>query len=334
VDRAQSHLAAGEQARTDEATGGGLAVAALAFGCAGIIPVLGLVCGAVGLVLGVLALARRRARRGLAVWAVVLSVLVPLAGHTAAAAVAAWWLSRSAAGPRPTMRPGRAGPQALAQSADPDDRLEAVKRIQADDAPAAQKLLERLCRDGDAGVARAAVRAVARPRSERSRDLLRKIAADAEALAEARAEAAAELGRFPQGDPAFLGRLLAADPEPVVRAGAARGLSLLRDPNAMPVLVAGLEDPDHRVRLWSVTAIHNMIIRRFPYDAALPPATQQRQIERIKAYLRSCGVLPDPVSDEPGTRPDRPIRGPEAGGATCGAATPGAAGTRRPGPDT
>ena len=65
----------------------------------------------------------------------------------------------------------------------------------------------------------------------------------------------------------------------------------MRNPKAIPELVAALEDPDERVRIWAITAIHKMIARRFPYDAKLPPERQRHEIDRIKDYLRRCGAL-------------------------------------------
>ena len=51
-------------------------------------------------------------------------------------------------------------------------------------------------------------------------------------------------------------------------------------------LVAALEDPDARVRLWAVTAISRTTALRFDYDARVTPEKQRDNIRIIKETLR------------------------------------------------
>ncbi|MCD6303856.1 MAG: HEAT repeat domain-containing protein [Planctomycetes bacterium] len=176
----------------------------------------------------------------------------------------------------------------LAASADARDRLRAIDRLKGQSA--ARKTLELLSRDPDKWVAVKAVRALADQAGERTRRCLVRILQDKRIDPRARGEAATMLGRDKLADDDILARALAA-PEPQVRAGAAKGLAERRDPNTIPQLVAALEDPSTEVRRWAITAIHKMIARRFPYDARKSPASQREVIERIKAYLKRCGVL-------------------------------------------
>jgi len=179
----------------------------------------------------------------------------------------------------------------LADSADPEDRIRAAAQLASKDSPAARKALRRLSRDSNRYVAIRAVWTIGERRTRASRDLLGEIARDRGAHSAARHEAAAALGKFKDADPGILTELLTVEADAEVRAGAAKGLLRMRNPKTLPELVRALEDPDRRVRLWAITAIHKMIARRFPYDAKLPPDKQRHEIERIKAYLRKAGVL-------------------------------------------
>lgn len=175
--------------------------------------------------------------------------------------------------------------QGLAGSADAADRIKAAERLDGKDGEAAQRLLRGLANDRDQTVARRAVRSIT------SRRLLEDIARDTKLGGAARGEAAAALGKFADTDPTILTGLLTADPNAQARAGAAMGLARLRNVKTLPSLSQALEDGDPEVRLWAVTAIHKMILRRFPYDAKLPPAQQREVIQRIRDYLRTCGML-------------------------------------------
>jgi len=179
----------------------------------------------------------------------------------------------------------------LIRSEDPNQRGAAAARLGASADAEATRTLRELARDKNAWVAIKAVRALGRQKTEDRRDALGSMVND-KALGEpARAEAAATLGSFEQANPVVLTETMAKDPSPRVRAGAAKGLVRLRKPETLPELVKALSDPDTRVRAYAITAIHHMIARRYNFDPRAPVQTQQREIERIKAYLRKCGVL-------------------------------------------
>jgi HEAT repeat protein len=186
---------------------------------------------------------------------------------------------------------GVAGARKLAKSADPQERHKAVERLRGRSSDAARQTLRLLSRDPDRWVAVRAIRALGENHSEANRRALVAMVTDRDLSARARGEAAATLGSFKDADPTVLAQALTSDPNAEARAGAAKGLLRMRNPKAIPELVQALEDRDPRVRIWAITAIHKMIARRFPYNAKLPPARQRQEIERIKAYLRRCGVL-------------------------------------------
>ena len=198
----------------------------------------------------------------------------------AVVAWAAWYTSRPS---------GSAGD--LARSSDPKKRSAAVDRLASSADDPATAMLRDLARDKDEWVAVKAVRTLGRHRTPERRDLLSRMVKDSSLSARARGEAAATLGGFQDADPTVLTSTLATDPNPKARAGAARGLVRLRKPQTLPQLVQALSDPDPRVRAYANAAIHNMIVRRFPFDPKQPPETQRQAIARITAYLKQCGML-------------------------------------------
>ena len=204
------------------------------------------------------------------------------AAIVAAAGTGAWYLDS---------RAGDIG--RLADSARAQDRLEAVKRLESKGGAEALRALRRLSGDPDRQVALKAVWAMGRRAGEDARDALAEIAGDPRFAGEVRGEAAAEYGRQGRADAQLLAGMLLHDDDPEARAGAAKGLSFLADPNTAAALVAGLSDPDRRVRLWAITGIHKLITPRFPYQAELEPDRQKRQIEAIKDYLRARGLSID-----------------------------------------
>lgn len=180
----------------------------------------------------------------------------------------------------------------LAASSDRDDRLEAIRRISESDSSSSTDRLRRMAAHSDPATARMAVRSLGYHLSELNLDALRDILDDEKLSEAARSEAASTLGKFKEADPVVLTRTLSNNKEkPEVRAGAAKGLARLEMPKTIPQLSAALEDPSPEVRLWAITAIHRMIVRRFPYDPSKPPQQQKAVIERIRTYLRQCGVL-------------------------------------------
>lgn len=179
---------------------------------------------------------------------------------------------------------------ALADSAKRDDRLKAADKLAKKSSTAARRALAKLAKDRDKWVAIRAIRSLGSRRDGGTQEVLGEIVRDKKIRGRLRGEAAAELGVFQDSAPILVDALV-TEKDPEVRAGAAKGLSRMRDPKTIPQLVRALEDRDHRVRLWAITAIHKMIARRFGYNARMSPESQRKEIERIKAYLRKCGAL-------------------------------------------
>lgn len=188
---------------------------------------------------------------------------------------------------------GALGPSAgnLARSDRPEDRQAAIAALATAGSADASETLAALAADKDPATATLAVRALGERQTDRNHDALKRIITDKSLPPAVRSEAAYTIGSFTKADPAVLTNALAAEQEPEVRAGAAKGLAKLEMPSTIPQLSAALEDPAPEVRRWAITAIHRMIVRRFPYDAAKPPEAQQDVIKRIRDYLRQCKVL-------------------------------------------
>lgn len=179
--------------------------------------------------------------------------------------------------------PGGADPN----SPDPRVRLQAIAKLSGQTDDKSVNTLVTLTRDPKPHVAIAAVKAIgAAPKS--SHVPLQKILTQTSNSSPVRAEAVAALGKCPKANVKIevLTKILTSDPDPEVRAGAARGLSRRRDKVAIKELVDALEDPDARVRLWAITAIGRTTALRFDYDASLEPEKQQKQIRSIKDTLR------------------------------------------------
>ena len=180
---------------------------------------------------------------------------------------------------------------ALARSADPNERRAAIELLRKRGDSGASDMLSKLANDSDPWTARYAVRALGDHQTGTNQKLLTRMVTDNGLSKAARSEAAATLGKFKDADPEVLTRALAPDQDAEVRAGAAKGLARLEMPKTIPQLSAALEDPSPEVRLWAITAIHRMIVRTYPYDARKPPETQKEVIDRIREYLKKCGVL-------------------------------------------
>ena len=172
-------------------------------------------------------------------------------------------------------------------SPDPAMRMQAITRLSGRTDTESVTTLIRLTGDPKPHVAIAAVKAIGdAPKS--SHVPLQKILARPDTSPPVRAEVAAALGNCPKANVKItvLTEILAQDADPQVRAGAARGLARRRDKAALKELVAALEDPDARVRLWAVTAIGRTTALRFVYDARVPPEQQRDKIRIIKETLR------------------------------------------------
>ena len=180
--------------------------------------------------------------------------------------------------------------ESAASSDEAARRIAAARELADRDSDAARNLLLRMIDDSNPAVASQAVESLGIHRDPARREVVAQVLAERHRPVQVRAMAAATYGRFDHADPAPLIDVLGSGDDPLVRAGAARGLTRLRDPRSLPALVRTLEDGDQRVRLWAISAIHNMTTRRFPYDAAIAPAQQREVIQRIKDYMRSGGI--------------------------------------------
>ncbi|MBT3199595.1 MAG: HEAT repeat domain-containing protein [Phycisphaerales bacterium] len=171
-------------------------------------------------------------------------------------------------------------------SPDPEKRLQAIAKLEGRTDTEAVQTLVRLSRDRKPRVSVAAIKMIASS-PESSHAPLQEILAEPDISPPARAEAAAALGKCPKQNVPItvLTQVLTGNADAQVRAGAARGLSRRKDPAALKELVAALEDPDARVRLWAVTAIGRTTALRFDYDARVPPEQQRDKIRTIKATL-------------------------------------------------
>ena len=171
-------------------------------------------------------------------------------------------------------------------SSDPDQRLAAARALEGKTDEASVAVLRRLSNDRETRVVLAAVSSIKRGRTaERNRKALVTILAESDSPV-ARSAAATALGHCPEVDVNVLTAVLSNRREdPIVRAGAAKGLAGRRDGKSIPRLVDALEDPDPRVRLWAITAIGRMTALRFDYDAARPPAEQREKIRHIRETL-------------------------------------------------
>jgi plasmid stability protein len=179
----------------------------------------------------------------------------------------------------------------LARSDKPEDRQAAIEALAKSRSSTATEALSALAADKNPVTAMMAVRALAEQQTPENQTVLKRIITDKQLKPAIRSEAAYNIGKFKDADPAVLTQTLASDENPDVRAGAAKGLARLEMPSTIPQLSAALEDPSPEVRRWAITAIHRMIVRRFPYDADKPPETQQDTIKRIRDYLKQCKVL-------------------------------------------
>ena len=171
-------------------------------------------------------------------------------------------------------------------SSDPDERLAAARDLAGRTDEGSVATLRRLSDDRQERVAIAAVGSLAKGRTAaRNRKVLVAILDESDSRA-ARSAAASAIGDCPEVDLKLLTRVLHnVREDPVVRAGAARGIGRRRDPAGLPQLLNALEDDDPRVRLWAITAIGRITALRFRYDAARPPSEQVEEIRRIRTTL-------------------------------------------------
>ncbi len=183
----------------------------------------------------------------------------------------------------------------LAESSDPEDRLEAAVQI-ADGAAAADSLLSQLSADENEAVAIQAINVLGRRKSEKSRLTLTQLI-DRSKQPKVRGAAAAALGHHEKADPQILVRLLDKNKtDRTTRAGAAKGLARLAmhgRKETAPVLLRALSHEDAEVRAWAIQGIYNLSKQKFPgYDASKPGHEQAIVINFIQRKLREGGLLP------------------------------------------
>ncbi len=176
-------------------------------------------------------------------------------------------------------------------SSDPTQRMAAASSLgEREDQDAVETLII-LATDRNDQVAVRAVRSLGRQKTQLSREALENLLGSAE-KARVRGAAAAELGRYEDLDPSVLTNVLSdTQAEPEIRAGAAKGLSRLKDRDAVPQLFRALSDPDPKVRLWASTALGKITGRRYMYYADKPPSQQREVIEAIERSLKRLGYL-------------------------------------------
>jgi HEAT repeat protein len=76
-----------------------------------------------------------------------------------------------------------------------------------------------------------------------------------------------------------------ADPDPLVRYEAAAARLELSDPGGFPILVAGLEDPDARLRAKCADVLSEKTGQRLGFEPAGPPDERAAAIRRWRAWL-------------------------------------------------
>lgn len=176
-------------------------------------------------------------------------------------------------------------------SSDPEQRMTAASSLGERKDQDAVKTLILLADDRNDQVAVRAVRSLGRQKTEPSREALQNLLDSAD-KARIRGAAAAELGQYEDLDPHVLTDVLSnPQAEPETRAGAAKGLSRLKNRDAVPELFQALSDPDPKVRLWASTALGKITGRRYMYYADKPPSQQREVIEAIKRSLKRLGYL-------------------------------------------
>lgn len=188
------------------------------------------------------------------------------------------WMGRGGSGPLPK---------------DTDQLLGRIDEVRREGSPAESQVLVPLTQHPDAGVARAAMDALAEIDPDTARPVLERQLRQSQ-TAQRRAAAAAALGRVKAGNPATLVTTLTSERDSEVRAAAARGLARYSGPErreALPALVAALRDPDPKVRRWAIRGIHRVSVQRFFFEPNKPPGEQEARIAFIERRLRALGLL-------------------------------------------
>jgi HEAT repeat protein len=183
-----------------------------------------------------------------------------------------------------------------ARSADPDQRLEAIRGLRGKGNSLALRTLRQLCDDGDARVAAEAVRAIGSADTDSARQLLLALARQAGSPA-VRGEALAELGNYKELTQeadlqAIIAPITDKSQPPEVRAGAVKAVARLRAHAALPALLEALGDDDEQVRALAIVAVQKVIAIRFQFDPGAPKAARDQQVAAIRAFLKEARRRP------------------------------------------
>jgi len=176
--------------------------------------------------------------------------------------------------------PGRGDPE----SSDMQRRLKAISELVGQPDQASLDTLVKLVSDPELRVAKASIRAIGNRRDAPARLVLKQLASEHKS-GELRGTAAAELGRFKETDYRLLTAMLLEDKDPKARAGAARGLTLLHNSDAVDSLLKALGDTDADVRGEAFHALGRCTGRWFEFDPNSPLEVRTEAIEVIKGEL-------------------------------------------------
>lgn len=91
-----------------------------------------------------------------------------------------------------------------------------------------------------------------------------------------------------------LSTLAEEDPVPSVRYEASAALLSMFDPRGFAPLVAGLSDPDARLRHTCIDVLSEASHERWGYEADGPPDEREAAIRRWRAWLEQRGTAPEP----------------------------------------
>jgi hypothetical protein len=94
-----------------------------------------------------------------------------------------------------------------------------------------------------------------------------------------------------QTDPVVLSQVLLTANEAQSRRIAARGLGRKREYDALPALLDALYDEDLTVRVYAISAIHDITHMRFNFRPDGPADRRDEQIQHLIAYFRRNGVI-------------------------------------------
>ncbi len=94
-----------------------------------------------------------------------------------------------------------------------------------------------------------------------------------------------------------LAALAEGDPVAAVRYEAAAALLLMLDPRGFPPLVAGLSDPDVRLRHTCIDVLAETTHERWGFEADGSPDEREAAIRRWNAWLEQKAAVPEPIPE-------------------------------------